>query len=103
MAHGEAVRVPPEAMRATSQTLSVAARDFRTRLAELDGHVRDLLNGWHGGSGGAYGEAWDMWHRGAAEVQQGLAILAQAIDVVGIEFDDLEGASTQKVDGVNRG
>jgi WXG100 family type VII secretion target len=66
MAEHETVRVQPEAMRVASQALSSAAKDLHTRLVELDGQVRDLLTGWRGGSGGAYGEAWDSWHRGAA-------------------------------------
>ena len=97
------VRVQPEAMRLASQALSNAAKDLHTRLIELDGEVRDLLNGWRGGSGGAYAEAWDSWHRGAAEVQSGLSIMAKAVGVVGVEFDTHEQASTQAVDGVYRG
>jgi hypothetical protein len=54
-------------------------------------------------SGGAYGEAWDSWHRGAAEVQSGLSIMAEAVGAVGVEFDTHENASTQTVDGVYRG
>jgi WXG100 family type VII secretion target len=103
MAEHETVRVQPEAMQVASQALSSAAKDLHTRLIDLDGQVRDLLAGWHGGAGGAYGEAWDSWHRGAGEVQQGLAILARAVGVVGVEFDTLEQASTQTVDGVYRG
>src|SRR4051812_48252808 len=103
MAEREMVRVQPEAMHVASQALSSAAKDLHTRLIELDGQVRDLLAGWRGGSGGAYGEAWDSWHRGAGQVQQGLSILARAVGVVGVEFDNQEQASTQTVDGVYRG
>jgi WXG100 family type VII secretion target len=103
MAERELVRVRPEAMHVASQALSSAAKDLHTRLIDLDGEVRDLLAGWHGGAGGAYGEAWDSWHRGAAEVQQGLSILARAVGIVGVEFNAHEQASTQTVDGVYRG
>jgi WXG100 family type VII secretion target len=103
MAEHETVRVQPEAMHVASQALSSAAKDLHIRLIDLDGQVRDLLAGWHGGAGGAYGEAWDSWHRGAAEVQQGLSILARAVGIVGAEFDTQEQASTQTVDGVYRG
>jgi WXG100 family type VII secretion target len=103
MAEREMVRVQPEAMHVASQALSSAAKDLHTRLIELDGQVRDLLAGWSGGAGGAYGEAWDSWHRGAGEVQQGLSVLARAVGVVGVEFDNQEQASTQTVDGVYRG
>jgi WXG100 family type VII secretion target len=103
MAEREMVRVQPDAMHVASQALSSAAKDLRTRLLELDGHVRELLAGWHGGAGGAYGEAWDSWHRGAGEVQHGLSILARAVGAVGVQFDSQEQSSAQAVDGVYRG
>jgi WXG100 family type VII secretion target len=103
MAQGETVRIQPEAMHVAAQALSSAAKDLHTRLVELDGQVRDLLAGWQGGSGGAYGEAWDSWHRGAGEVRQGLSILAKAVGITGVEFAAQEHTSTQTVDGVYRG
>jgi WXG100 family type VII secretion target len=103
MAQGETVRVQPEAMQVAAQALSSAAKDLHTRLADLDGQVRDLLAGWHGGSGGAYGEAWDSWHRGAGEVQQGLSIMAKAVGLAGAEFETQEEQSAQTVDGVYHG
>ena len=103
MARREVLRVNPEAMHGVSQALSGAAKDLHTRLTELDGEVRDMLAGWQGGAGGAYGQAWDLWHRGAAEVQQGLAILANAVGVVGVDFQNAESASTQNLEGVYRG
>jgi WXG100 family type VII secretion target len=103
MAEGEMVRVAPEVMHGVSQAITGAATDFRTRLNELDGQIRELLANWQGGAGGAYGEAWDLWHRGAGEVQQGLAILAEAVGVAGVDFQTQESAATQEVDGVYRG
>lgn len=103
MAERTVVQVQPEAMHVASQALSSAAKDLRARLVDLDGQVRELLAGWQGGSGGAYGEAWDSWHRGAGEVQQGLAILAKAVGVTGAEFATQEQSSAQVVDGVYRG
>jgi WXG100 family type VII secretion target len=103
MAEREVLRVHPEAMRGASQALSGAAKDLHSRLIELDGQVQEMLAGWHGGAGGAYGQAWDLWHRGAAEVQQGLAMLANAVGVVGVDFQNQESASTQNLNGVYRG
>ena len=82
MAEGETLRVNPEAMHGASQALTGAAKDLHSRLIELDGQVRDMLAGWTGGAGGAYSQVWDLWHRGAGEVQQGLAILADRKSVV---------------------
>jgi WXG100 family type VII secretion target len=103
MAERETVRLQPEAMHVASQALSSAAKDFHTRLIELDGQVCELLAGWHGGAGGAYGEAWNSWHRGAAEVQRGLSILANTVGVVGVEFQSHEQVSARTVDSVYHG
>ena len=103
MAERPVLRVQPEAMHVASQALSSAAKDLRSRLVELDGQVREVLDGWRGGSGGAYAAVWDSWHRGAGEVQVGLSILAKAIGVTGVEFQDHENASAQALDGVYGG
>jgi ESAT-6 family protein len=103
MADRPLLRAQPEAMHIASQALSSAAKDLHSRLVELDSQVRGLLDGWHGGSGGAYAAVWDSWHRGAGEVQLGLAILAKATGVTGAEFQSNEGASAQELDGVYRG
>ena len=103
MAEREVLRVHPEAMHGASQALSGAAKDLHSRLIELDGQVQEMLAGWQGGAGGAYGRAWDLWHRGAAEVQQGLAILAKAVGDVVVDFQNQESVSTQDLRGVDRG
>jgi WXG100 family type VII secretion target len=103
MAEREVLRVHPEAMHGASQALSGAAKDLHSRLIELDGQVREMLAGWQGGAGGAYGQAWDLWHRGTAEVQQGLAILAKAVGAVGVDFQNQESDSVQTLSGVDRG
>jgi WXG100 family type VII secretion target len=90
-------------MHVAAQALSGAAKDLHTRLVELDGRVRELLSGWHGGSGDAYGQTWDTWHRGAGEVQQGLSILAKAVGLAGIQFNAQDNGSSQLMDGVYRG
>ena len=62
-----------------------------------------MLAGWQGGAGGAYGQAWDLWHRGAGEVQLGLSTLAKAVGVVGGDFQSQESVSAQRLGGVYRG
>jgi WXG100 family type VII secretion target len=103
MAEREILRVQPEVMHAASQALSGAARDVNTRLVELDGHVRELLAGWHGGSGDAYGQAWDLWHRGTGEVQLGLSLLARTVSVAGADFQNHDCTAAQTADGIYRG
>lgn len=90
-------------MHVASQALSSAAKDLQSRLVELDGQVRELLDGWQGGSGSAYAAVWDSWHRGAGEVQLGLSILGKAIGMTGAEFQTHEDAASQELDGVYRG
>lgn len=90
-------------MQAVSQALAGAAKDLQTRLVELDGQVREMLAGWQGGAGGAYGEAWDLWHKGAGEVQLGLSILAKTVENSGVQFQAQDSASEHTVDGIYRG
>ncbi len=103
MAERRLLRVEPEVMHGASQALSGAAKDLHIRLLELDGQVRELLAGWQGGSGDAYGQAWDLWHRGTGEVQLGLSILAKAVGVAGVDFQNRDDTATQTMDGVYRG
>jgi WXG100 family type VII secretion target len=103
MAERETLRVQPEAMHSASQALSGAARDLQTKLVELDGQVRELLAGWRGGSGDAYGKGWDLWHRGTGEVQLGLSILAKSLDVTGADFQTQDETAAQTADGIYHG
>lgn len=100
---GEMLRVDPEVMHGFSQALSGAAEDLHNRLIELDGQIREMLGGWRGGAGDAYGSAWDLWHQGAREVQRGLSILAKAVGAVGVAYQNQESASTQALRGVKNG
>ncbi len=90
-------------MQGISQALSGAATDLESRLNALDGEIREMLAGWHGGAGSAYGKAWGQWHQGAGEVQLGLTILAKAVGAVGVDFQSQESASAQRLGGVYRG
>ena len=56
--------------------------ELRNRLADLDDHFGDMLRGRRGASESgeaAYTAAWELWHRGAGEVQVGLSILAKLL------------------------
>jgi WXG100 family type VII secretion target len=103
MAERPVLQLQPEAMHVASQALSSAAKELHTQLVELDSQVRELLDGWLGGAGGAYAAVWDSWHRGAGEVQWGLSVLAKAIGVTGVEFQTQEDSSAQALNGVFRG
>jgi WXG100 family type VII secretion target len=101
MAERNILRVQAEAMHVVSQALSSAAEDLHNQTADLDGQVRELLDGWHGGSGGAYAAVWDSWHRGAGEVQLGLSMLAKAVGMAGSDYQNNESASAAKLRSVD--
>ncbi|MBO0866667.1 MAG: WXG100 family type VII secretion target [Mycobacterium sp.] len=97
------LRVDPEAMQGFSASLGGAAEGLRSQLAELDAQVGEMLGGWRGGAGGAYGSAWELWHRGAGEVQLGLSLLAKAVGIAGRDFQTNESASAAVLRGVADG
>jgi WXG100 family type VII secretion target len=86
-----------------AQALGGAAEALRNRLSELDGQVGEMLGGWRGASGGAYGSAWQMWHRGATEVELGLSMLAKAVAQAGAGYQQNEASSAQALRAVRDG
>ncbi|WP_293057801.1 WXG100 family type VII secretion target [Mycobacterium sp.] len=91
------VRVDPAAMQKFAAALEGAAEDLRSRLSQLDDQVAEMVAGWHGGAGSAYRSAWQRWHRGAVEVQQGLTLMARAAGLAGLDFASNESASAATV------
>ena len=103
MASGDAVRVDPLAMRGCAEALSGRAEELRARFAELNAQVGDMLGGWRGTSGSAYASAWELWHRGAGEVEVGLSMLARLVAQAGGLYQENEASSAQALRGVRRG
>jgi WXG100 family type VII secretion target len=99
----DAVRVDPQAMRGFAEALSGRAGELRDRFAELNAAVGDMLGGWRGTSGSAYASAWELWHRGAGEVEVGLSLLARLVDQAGGLYQHNEAASARALRGVRRG
>lgn len=97
MAGENDLRVDPTMMQGFAQALLGGAEDLRGRLAALDGQVGEMLGGWQGGSGHAYCAAWQLWHRGATEVEAGLSILAAAVAHAGQDFQRTEAVSAQAI------
>jgi WXG100 family type VII secretion target len=97
------LRVDPEVMQGFSAALPGAAEGLRSQLADLDAQVGEMSAGWTGKAGGAYGSAWQLWHRGAGEVQLGLAFLAKAVRLAGMEFQQHDTASAAVLRGVDDG
>lgn len=103
MAANDNLRVDPQVMQGFAQGLIGAAESLRSRLAEIDGQVGEMLGGWRGASGDAYGSAWEMWHRGANEVELGLSMLAKAVAEAGGGYEQNEAGSAQALRAVRNG
>lgn len=97
------LRVDPVTMQWCAQALGTAADDLRSQLAGLDGQVGALLGGWRGASGSAYAAAWQLWHRGAGEVEAGLSMLARSVAEAGGAYQENEAASARALRAVDRG
>jgi WXG100 family type VII secretion target len=103
VADSDNLRVDPQVMQGFAQGLLGAAESLRNRLSELDGQVGEMRAGWRGGAGDAYGSAWELWHRGAAEVELGLSILAKAVAEAGKGYQQNEAGSAQTLRQVRGG
>ncbi|HEV7580477.1 MAG TPA: WXG100 family type VII secretion target [Mycobacterium sp.] len=103
MADETNLRVDPLVMHGFAQALLGGAENLRSQLAELDGQVGEMLGGWRGASGNAYGSAWEMWHRGATEVELGLSMLAKAVAQAGGGYQQNEAGSAQALRQVRGG
>ena len=103
MAAENNLRVDPMVMQGFAQALLGGAENLRTQLAELDGQVGEMLGGWQGASGSAYSSAWQLWHRGASEVEAGLSVLATAVARAGTAFQHNETHSAQAIRQVHDG
>ncbi|OBH02990.1 secretion protein [Mycobacterium sp. E2699] len=90
-------------MRGFAEALAGRAEDLRNQFAELNAQVGDMLGGWRGTSGSAYADAWELWHRGAGEVEVGLSMLARLVARAGGLYRENEAASAQALRGVRRG
>lgn len=103
MASDDTLRVDPQLMQGFAHGLLGAAEALRNQLSQLDGQVGEMLGGWHGSSGDAYRSAWEMWHRGATEVQLGLSMLSKAVARAGEGYQQNEAASAQTLQVVRGG
>jgi WXG100 family type VII secretion target len=93
----------PAVMQDFAVSLGGAAEHLMAELADLDDQVGQMLGGWRGASGDAYGSAWQLWHQGAREVQAGLSILAHLVAQAGGLYGDNESAAAETMRGVYRG
>jgi WXG100 family type VII secretion target len=97
------LRVDPTVLQGAAASLGGAAEHLIGRLAELDNAVGQMLSGWRGASGTAYGSAWELWHQGAREVQLGLSMLARLMAQAGTVYSDNETGAAQALRAVRNG
>lgn len=97
------LRVDPVVLQGAAASLGGAAEHLAGQLAELDDKVGQMLGGWRGASGTAYGSAFQLWHHGAREVQLGLSMLAQLMAQAGAVYPDNEAVAAQALRAVRDG
>jgi WXG100 family type VII secretion target len=95
MGADETLRVDPATMQGHAASVGGAAEQLMNQLAQLDDQVGQLLGGWRGASGTAYGSAWQLWHQGAREVQLGLALLAHSVSHAAGAYQSNEAGAAQ--------
>jgi ESAT-6 family protein len=103
VAADQTLRVDPLALRDFAVSLGGAAEHLMGELAELDDQVGQMLGGWRGTSGSAYGSAWELWHQGGREVQAGLSILAHLVGRAEGRYGDNEATAAETMREVYRG
>lgn len=99
----ETLRVDPVIMQGAAVSLSGAAEQLSAQLSQLDDQVGQMLGGWQGAAGTAYGSAWELWHKGAHEVELGLSMLAHLVSQAGGAYQGTEDGSAQAERAVRGG
>jgi ESAT-6 family protein len=99
----DTLHVDPVVMQGFAASVGGAAEHLMGQLAELDDRVGQMLGGWRGPSGTAYGSAWELWHRGARELHAGLSMLAHLVGQAGGGYGDNEVQGAQALREVRGG
>ncbi|OBB82597.1 WXG100 family type VII secretion target [Mycobacterium sp. 852002-30065_SCH5024008] len=99
----DTLRVDPVVMQSHAVSIGGAAEHLSAELSRLDDQVGQVLGGWQGASGTAYASAWELWHRGAREVQLGLSMLAHLVGQAGEGYQANEAGSAQAERAVRGG
>jgi WXG100 family type VII secretion target len=103
MGADQTLRVDPVLMREFAASLGGAAEHLSDQLTQLDDQVSQMLGGWQGAAGTAYGSAWELWRHGAREVQLGLATLAHLVGQAGGAYQSNEAGAAQAERAVRGG
>lgn len=94
------LNVDTQVLSSACESLSAAAEHLLSELKSLDGTVTEMNTRWTGSSGGAYRDVWQQWHRGAAEVEQGLAVMSQLLGRAAQAYTEHERSAAAELGGV---
>jgi WXG100 family type VII secretion target len=103
MGADETLRVDPVVLHGHAASVGGAAEQLMAQLTQLDDQVSQLLGGWSGAAGTAYGSAWELWQQGAREVQLGLAMLAHLVGQAAAAYQSNEAGAAQAERAVRGG
>jgi WXG100 family type VII secretion target len=84
------LNVSPAVLAGVCESLSGASQHLLAELKSLDATVSAMLAGWHGNSGGAYGQAYGQWLAGAREVESALSTMAALLGEAGRAYEHRE-------------
>jgi WXG100 family type VII secretion target len=76
------------------------ADDLRAGLKDTDDEVSAMLAEWRGDSGGAYENAWRLWHQGADRIQSGLSLTAVLLGQASTAYEHQEASSAEALRGI---
>jgi WXG100 family type VII secretion target len=91
------LQVSEAVVAAVAGDLRAVVEETRSGVSSLDSHLSGLLgSGWTGEAGSAFGDVWQRWHEGAAELVRGLDNMAAASEEAaqGYHQTDTDGSAS---------
>jgi ESAT-6 family protein len=93
------LRVTPEQLVSVAGDLRTVVEETRTGLSTLDNQLSGLLGtGWTGQAGSAFGDVWQKWHHGAAELVKGLDTMAGLLEQAAQGYGGTDAAGGAAID-----
>lgn len=93
------LQVTPEHVASVAGDLRAVVEETRTGMSSLDGQLSRLLGaGWTGQAGSAFGDVWQRWHEGAAELVKGLDTMAGLLEQAAESYSEADAAGGAAID-----
>jgi WXG100 family type VII secretion target len=94
------LQVDPAHVASVAGDLRAVVEETRTGLSTLDGQLSGLLGaGWTGQAGSAFGDVWQRWHEGAAELVKGLDTMAGLLEEAAHSYHQTDMTGGAAIDG----